>query len=194
MFCHVPIENVITVHDCKSIYHVPILLYNQDILQVVTRKLSLTPLLTKIDPGRSPIYRKWRQLKVCIDYLNDIGGPIVDIALVGKYTTFQDSYISVVKALEHAALSCNRRLNLQWVEASDLENPEDPKYLPAWKNVYTSNGVIIPGGFGERGIEGKIAAAKWAREHNIPFLGICLGMQIAVAEFARNVCNLNGKK
>ena len=114
--------------------------------------------------------------------------------LVGKYTSLQDSYISVVKSLQHAALSINRKLKLDWVEAEDLEpsnllnNPG--KYHDAWKKLVSGSGVIVPGGFGERGTEGKIAAVKWARENKIPFLGICLGLQIAVIEYSRNVCGL----
>lgn len=116
----------------------------------------------------------------------------VSIVLVGKYTSLQDSYISVVKSLQHAALSINRKLKLEWVEAEDLEpsnllnNPG--KYHDAWKKLVSGSGVLVPGGFGERGTEGKIAAVKWARENKIPYLGICLGLQIAVIEFARNVC------
>jgi CTP synthase len=121
----------------------------------------------------------------------------VSIVLVGKYTHLQDSYISVVKSLQHAALSINRKLNLEWVEAEELEletQSKDPlKYHNAWKKVVAAKGILVPGGFGERGTEGKIAAAKWARENKIPYLGICLGLQVAVIEYARNVCGLTGK-
>lgn len=105
MFCHVPVDHVMAVHDCKSVYHVPLLLREQSILQIITKRLGLTP---KMDPDCSPLYNKWRQLTDRIDRLHDV----VDIVLVGKYTALQDSYISVVKSLEHAALSCNRKLNL----------------------------------------------------------------------------------
>jgi hypothetical protein len=120
----------------------------------------------------------------------------VQIVLVGKYTSLQDSYISVVKALQHAALACNRKLTLEWVEASELEpemKEQSPlKYHNAWKTLCAASGILVPGGFGERGTEGKIIAAQWAREHSIPYLGICLGLQVAVIEFARNVCKLKG--
>jgi CTP synthase len=118
----------------------------------------------------------------------------VSIVLVGKYTSLQDSYISVVKSLQHAAFSINRKLKLEWVEAEELEHStlsSNPgKYHESWKKLVSASGILVPGGFGERGTEGKIAAVKWARENNIPFLGICLGLQIAVIEYARNVCGL----
>ena len=114
--------------------------------------------------------------------------------MVGKYTHLQDSYISVVKSLQHAALSCNRKLRLDWVEAEELElqtQSVDPlKYHDAWKKVVGASGILVPGGFGERGTEGKILAIKYARENKIPFLGICLGLQLAVVEFARHVCGM----
>lgn len=127
--------------------------------------------------------------------------------LVGKYINLQDSYISVIKSLEHASLRCNRKLELHWVDSSDLE-PETlasspVNYHTAWKAVcsaeYSSHqleligsGILVPGGFGLRGTEGMISAAKWAREQKIPFFGICLGLQIAAIEFARNVCGIKG--
>jgi len=120
----------------------------------------------------------------------------VKIILVGKYTDLHDSYISVVKSLEHASLACNRKLQLEWVEATDLElsvqAAEPIKYHEAWQKLCSGQGILVPGGFGERGTEGKIMAIKWARENNIPFLGICLGLQLAVIEFARNVLNMKG--
>jgi CTP synthase len=132
----------------------------------------------------------------------------VSIVLVGKYTNLQDSYISVIKSLEHSSLRCNRKLDLHWVDASDLEcdtlNSSPVKYHTAWKVVCSAeyfptplpiskdSGILLPGGFGIRGIEGMISAAKWAREQKIPYLGICLGLQIAAIEFARNVVGLPG--
>lgn len=120
----------------------------------------------------------------------------VKIVLVGKYTSLHDSYISVVKSLEHASLSSNRKLFLDWIEAEELEpemqQTEPVKYHDAWKKLVASEGVLVTGGFGVRGSEGKILAIKWARENKIPFLGICLGLQLAVVEFARNVLNLSG--
>jgi len=118
----------------------------------------------------------------------------VSIALVGKYTNLQDSYISVIKSLEHASLRCNRKLDLHWVDSSDLEaetlNASPVKYHTAWKAVCSADGILVPGGFGTRGTEGMISAAKWAREQKIPYFGICLGLQIAAIEFARNVVGI----
>ncbi|KAJ1659628.1 CTP synthase ura7 [Dispira simplex] len=193
MFCHVPPEQVLAVHDCQSIYHVPMLLDQQGLLGVLRKRLSLDTV------PRSPsrltygerIGHDWRELARRLEQPVDE----VSIALVGKYTNLQDSYISVVKALEHAALACHRKLVIKWVEACDLEpamEHQDPiRYHQAWQAVCVAQGILVPGGFGTRGKEGKIAAAKWAREHNIPYLGICLGMQLAVVEFTRNVCGIH---
>ncbi|KAJ3113594.1 CTP synthase ura7 [Phlyctochytrium bullatum] len=187
MFCHVPVANVLAVHDCKSVYHVPLLLHEQGLLNIVGKRLNLTP---RKDPKSESLWFKWKQLADRYDRLHDV----VTIALVGKYTNLQDSYISVVKALEHASLSCSRKVKILWVEASDLESSmqtQDPlKYHDAWKDVCSANGILVPGGFGVRGTEGMVLAAKWARENKVPYLGVCLGLQIAVIEFARNVCGL----
>lgn len=134
---------------------------------------------------------RWTEMTVGAERLFDT----VQIVLVGKYTTLQDSYMSVVKSLEHASMKCGRKLELQWVDSSNLE-PEaelsDPvKYHDAWRAVCSAKGILVPGGFGLRGTEGMIAAIKWAREKKVPFLGICLGFQIAVIEWARNVCGLD---
>ncbi|CAF4050258.1 unnamed protein product [Rotaria sp. Silwood2] len=115
----------------------------------------------------------------------------VSIALVGKYTALEDAYASVIKALNHAALFCNRKLKVLFIHATDLEantQKDDPvKYHEAWQQLCSAHGVLVPGGFGSRGIEGKIAAIEWARTQSKPFLGICLGLQCAVIEFARHV-------
>ncbi|KAJ1971706.1 CTP synthase ura7 [Dimargaris xerosporica] len=192
MFCHVPPEQVMAVHDCNSVYHVPLLLESQGLLQVLTKRLALDTI--PVSPRRLKfgkcIWNDWVELTRRRERPLDK----VTIALVGKYTHLQDSYISVVKALEHAALACNREVKIEWVEATDLEpemQPTDPiKYHQAWKAVCSAHGILVPGGFGSRGKEGKVAAAKWARENRVPYLGICLGMQIAVVEFARHVCGL----
>jgi CTP synthase len=121
----------------------------------------------------------------------------VEIVLVGKYTSLQDSYMSVVKSLEHSAMRVNRKLVLKWVEAGDLEagmEADNPvRYHEAWHSVCSATGILIPGGFGSRGTEGMISAAAWARSKRVPFLGICLGFQVAVIEYARNVCGIKGE-
>lgn len=118
----------------------------------------------------------------------------MNIAIVGKYTKFTDSYASVVKALQHAALAVNRNPNLVFIESCLLEQEtkhKDPsKYFEEWQKLSVSDAILVPGGFGARGMEGKILACQWAREKRKPFLGICLGLQAAVIEFARNVLGL----
>ena len=118
----------------------------------------------------------------------------VDIVLVGKYLEQPDSYLSVVRSLEHASMRCKRKLKLTMVDAEHLESSHQSKdpaaYHKAWHNLCTASGILVPGGFGTRGTEGMIAAANWARVNGTPYLGICLGMQIAVIEFARNICGI----
>ncbi|KAJ2488588.1 CTP synthase ura7 [Coemansia sp. RSA 2050] len=192
MFCQVSPKQVFSVHDCESLYHVPILLQQQGIIDVLNERLKLKDLT--ITPERraegDSLWAQWREF--ARRRARDLDE--VTIAIVGKYTYLTDSYISVVKALEHAALNINRKVKLSWVEASDLEEGskhKDPlKYHEAWQHMCAADGILVPGGFGERGVEGKVLAAKWAREHNIPYLGICLGLQVAVIEFARNVCGM----
>ena len=110
----------------------------------------------------------------------------VEIALVGKYVELPDAYLSVVEALRHGGIDHSLGVNIRWVASSELEN------RPAEEVLKGVDGILVPGGFGNRGIEGKIAAIRYAREKRIPYLGICLGMQLAVVEFARNVCGLEG--
>ncbi|CCG81368.1 CTP synthase [Taphrina deformans PYCC 5710] len=189
MFCHVGPDQVWAVHDVASTYHVPLLLEDQKLVRSLTKRLCLDK-ITISEAQRlkgQRLWNKWQGLTIAHDRLFDK----VTIVLVGKYTKVQDSYISVVKSLEHAALACNRKLILEWVDASDLEpeaSSENPKaYHRAWHALCSADGVLVPGGFGTRGTEGMISAAKWARENKIPYLGVCLGLQIAVIEFARNV-------
>ncbi|KNE55399.1 CTP synthase [Allomyces macrogynus ATCC 38327] len=199
MFCHVSPEQVLAVHDCSSVYHVPLLMEQQGLLRVFEKRLKLRELLEArmaregadvVQHEAKALWAKWHQLTTRQVRLHDT----VSIALVGKYTDLHDSYISVTKSLEHAALSVNRKLQILWVEASDLElstKESNPiKYHECWRRLCAAQGILVPGGFGERGTEGKIMAAKWARENKIPYLGICLGMQVAVIEFARHVVGL----
>jgi len=187
-FCHVGPEQVICVHDVGSIYRVPLLLEDQKVVDYFAERLHL-PLLS---PRPRKFLVKWRDLADKHDRLLKE----VTIALVGKYTKLEDSYASVVKALNHAAMAANHKLNLRYIEADDLEKQtqqEDPvRYHEAWQQLCSSNGVLVPGGFGVRGMEGKILAAEWARKTKKPYLGVCLGMQCAVIEFARNVLGWEG--
>eukprot|EP00834_Sanchytrium_tribonematis_P008257 NODE_917_length_3062_cov_0.433345.p1 type:complete len:493 gc:universal NODE_917_length_3062_cov_0.433345:693-2171(+) len=199
MFCHTPVENVIGVHDCASVYHVPILLKNQGLLTILERKLNLLPLVEHrrsiegtqfVDHESSSLWIRWHKMAMRQSHLQNS----VEIALVGKYTTLHDSYASVLKSLQHAALSCNLKCSVKWIESDDLElqtKIDSPKkYHAAWQSLVDANGVLIPGGFGVRGTEGMVEAAKWARINKKPFLGICLGLQIATIEYSRNVLKL----
>jgi len=117
----------------------------------------------------------------------------VHIAMVGKYTDLSDAYLSVIKSLQHAAMAVDRKLVIDWIEASHLEPDWDAtEHQAAWSLLREADGVLVPGGFGDRGIEGKILAAHYARTEEIPYLGICLGLQIATVEFCRNVLGLEG--
>lgn len=185
-FCHFGPSQVIGVHDCSSIYQVPLLLEEQNLSQYFAKRLGL-PI-----KARKNTLSKWRALAEKQDRVHGS----CTIALVGKYTKLEDAYASVIKALKHSAISANRKLNLTIIEAANLEDKmkiENPiEYYEAWKKLCCAEGVLVPGGFGNRGTEGKIAAVHWARTHHKPFLGVCLGMQMAVIEFARNELGLKG--
>ncbi|OJJ50179.1 hypothetical protein ASPZODRAFT_13268 [Penicilliopsis zonata CBS 506.65] len=193
--CQVEQGQVVGVHNVPSTYQVPILLESQGFLNTVKELLQIdAPSMQKdpklVEQGKT-IWQQWQGLATSQNHILDT----VTIALVGKYISLRDSYMSVNKALEHAAMHCQKKLNLIWVDSSHLEdehkeaNPAE--YYKAWHSVSTANGILVPGGFGERGTEGMIKAAQWARVNNIPYLGVCLGMQVSVIEFARNVCGMS---
>eukprot|EP00096_Caligus_rogercresseyi_P005130 TRINITY_DN2001_c0_g1_i1.p1 TRINITY_DN2001_c0_g1~~TRINITY_DN2001_c0_g1_i1.p1 ORF type:complete len:581 (-),score=185.32 TRINITY_DN2001_c0_g1_i1:250-1992(-) len=190
-FCHVPPKRVVSIPDCPNIYEVPMVLCNQDLVNLLGDILKLNEGKSSI-PRVSHFMSAWSNLTVKMQNLRKT----VTIALVGKYTLLEDAYASVKKSLEHASVAANFKLKLVYVLSSDLEKAtleETPiKYHNAWGELCKCQGFIIPGGFGNRGIEGKIAAANWARKNNIPLLGICLGLQIAAIEFARNELGLEG--
>lgn len=184
LFCHVPPEQVIDVHDCKSIYRVPLLLASQGIVPLFANRLKME-IKSPIKPRH--FMMQWRELAEREERVLDE----VKIAIVGKYTKLEDAYISVLKALKHASLHCNRRLKVVWVESENLEKEvqeRDPvKYHDSWQKLCGCDGILVPGGFGKRGTEGKIAAAEWGRKMKKPYLGICYGLQLAVIEYARNI-------
>uniref|UniRef100_A0A8C1SUR7 CTP synthase n=1 Tax=Cyprinus carpio TaxID=7962 RepID=A0A8C1SUR7_CYPCA len=196
MFCHVEPEQVICVHDVSSIYRVPLLLENQGVVGYFCRRLNL-PIETK--PRK--MLAKWKEMSDRSDRLLEQ----CSIALVGKYTKFSDSYASVIKALEHSALAISHKLEVKYVDSADLEasrlQEEPVRYHEAWQKLCSANlngvlllrRIVIPGGFGVRGTEGKIQAISWARKQKKPFLGVCLGMQLAVCEFARNMLDWKGE-
>ncbi len=173
LFCDVAPEAVITSVDAASIYDVPLILENERLDAVVLNHLKM-PIQPKKMAG-------W------ISFVEEIHKPNlseVQVAIVGKYTQLSDSYFSVTESLSHAAAANHCKVLVKWVDSEEIEKNGADSYL---KNV---NGILIPGGFGGRGTEGKIAAAKYARENNVPYFGLCLGLHIAVVEFARNVLNL----
>uniref|UniRef100_A0A671T2B1 CTP synthase n=1 Tax=Sinocyclocheilus anshuiensis TaxID=1608454 RepID=A0A671T2B1_9TELE len=188
MFCHVEPEQVICIHDVSSIYRVPLLLEDQGIVDYFCGRLNL---LIEMRPRK--MLTKWKEMSDRSDRLLEH----TSIALVGKYTKLSDSYASVIKALEHSALAINYKLEVKYIDSADLEpaalQEEPVKYHEAWQKLCRADGVLVPGGFGVRGTEGKIQAINWARRQKKPFLGVCLGMQLAVCEFARNVLGWEGK-
>ena len=173
LFCSIPEENVIESLDVKNIYQIPINYYEQHMDEIVLKQLELKPKKANLT--------KWNEL---INITNNLSNEI-EIALVGKYVELHDAYISVAESLKHAGYKYNTKININWVDSEKLESNTNLKEV--FKN---SKGILVPGGFGNRGIEGKIKAIHYARVNNIPFLGICLGMQLAVIEFARNICGL----
>lgn len=183
-FCLLPGESIITLYDVPNIWHIPLLLRDQKAHEAIFKVLNLQGIT------QEPNLEEWTCRAESCDLLHEP----VRIAIVGKYTCLSDSYLSVTKALVHASVSCQKKLTVDWISATNLEDAtakENPDaYKAAWKLLKGADGVLVPGGFGDRGVQGKIIAAKYARENRIPYLGICLGMQIAVIEFARSVLGL----
>ncbi|XP_030333600.1 CTP synthase 2 isoform X1 [Strigops habroptila] len=188
MFCHVEPEQVIFVHDVSSTYRVPILLEEQGIIKYFKQRLNLP-----IDDHPSDLLMRWKKMADRYERLLKV----CSIALVGKYTKLSDCYASVFKALEHSALAINHKLDLMYIDSTELERSTEAensvKYHQAWHKLCKAechfSGILVPGGFGIRGTEGKLQAISWARTKKKPFLGVCLGMQLAVVEFARNCLN-----
>ncbi|KAF1917534.1 CTP synthase N-terminus-domain-containing protein [Ampelomyces quisqualis] len=191
-FCQVDTEQVVVVRDMPSIYQVPMLLEQQQLIPMVRQFLALDALTISpamIEKG----HHTWAQWQSLTSHDTRYHDPVT-IALVGKYVELQDSYLSVIKSLEHATMRCRKKLDIRWVDSDHLEpncQKTDPeKFFSAWNEVVKASGILVPGGFGQRATEGMISACTWAREHKKPYLGICLGMQIAVIEYARNVCGI----
>lgn len=174
LFCDVAPEAVIQAVDAETIYEVPLMLAEQGLDDIVIKRLGL-------QCGPRDL-TEWEKIVDAIKHPKHH----VTIAIVGKYVQLSDAYMSVVEALRHAGVAHEAAVRLKWVYAQDLETIDPADCLP------DVDGILVPGGFGDRGIEGKIRAAQYAREKKVPFLGICLGMQCAVVEFARNVCGMVG--
>jgi CTP synthase len=174
LFCSVPNESVISMHDVDTVYSVPILLNKQKVDKTIIEKLKIKTKQPNLNDWKRVVKAKLMPEKE------------VNVSFVGKYTELKDSYKSINEALEHAGIKNKAKVNINFVEAENITSKNIKKTL---KNA---DAVLVPGGFGERGIEGMILACKYARENNIPYLGICLGMQVAIIEYARNVLNLKG--
>jgi CTP synthase len=174
LFCDVAEECVIPAPTVDSIYHIPANFEKYGITKIIEKKLNL--------PLKKPKLEKWEKLSAACHRKKKK----LRIACVGKYTDLDDAYISVNEALKAAALSICREVEIIWVNSEKLTKKDSPE----WKKVRSSAGILVPGGFGERGIEGKILVAEFARKKKIPYFGLCLGMQILVIEFARNVLKL----
>jgi len=169
-FCDVAPEAVITGLDVDDIYEIPVIFEQEGLPEIIHKKLNIYS---------PPDLRRWKS------YIENIRHPTkeITVAMCGKYTRLEDSYASILEAFNHCSAHLKCKIRVKWVETTDLKDPgvlED------------ADGILVPGGFGSRGTEGKIQAIKLAREKNIPFLGLCLGLQLAVIEFARNVCGLHG--
>jgi CTP synthase len=174
LMCDVDVDSVVSAMDARNIYEIPLVLRSEGLDDVVVKHLGLT--------AQEPDLTEWTALVNRIEKAKTA----IRIALVGKYVTLADSYLSVVEALKHGALAHDASVEIEWIASDELTGPG------AVQRLEGVHGVLVPGGFGVRGIEGKLAAIRYARENGIPFLGLCLGLQCAVIEFARNACGLDG--
>lgn len=216
LFCNVPENHVLSIHDVNNTYNVPLLMINQCFEALLSKRLGLDQVALKQqqasnhgipitfiskqidndnDNKKQSISFPWNpQFKSIWDnvvHKVDTANIDVSIALVGKYTVQSDAYLSLISALKHSSIATGQKMKLLMIESSHLEqytHDTDPEiYYHAWETLRQANGVVIPGGFGSRGVDGMIEAVKYVRENNIPFLGVCLGMQVAVIEYTRNI-------
>ncbi|TGC10729.1 glutamine hydrolyzing CTP synthase [Methanolobus halotolerans] len=172
LFCDVPEEAVISAHDANDIYEVPLMMEKEGLTSYVMKLMDLSS---------DTIDNSWSEM---VERMNNLEGT-VNIGIVGKYTHLEDSYLSISASIKHAAIECGVKFCTSWIDSESFES--DPSSVEALSKY---DGILVPGGFGERGIEGKIMAIRYARENDIPYLGLCLGMQLCVIEFARNVAGL----
>ncbi len=171
LFCDVEKNAVVPMQTADVLYEVPLLLEKAGVGDYVVERLGLKP-------TSQPDWREWEAL---VAQVRKPEKPVVRVALVGKYVELHDAYMSVRESLKHAALAVGVDVHIDWVHSADLEKNK------SWEVVEKADAILVPGGFGSRGIEGKIAAARYARENKVPYLGLCLGMQLMCVEFARNV-------
>lgn len=177
LFCDVDARAVINNETCSTIYEVPLLLQEEGLDRIVLEKLGLEDRHCDMDEWTAMVNR----IKE-----TDASDKEINIALVGKYVALHDAYLSVVESLHHAGYANGAQVKIKWIDSEELEKP-GVNLDEVFGDV---SGIVIPGGFGSRGVEGKIATVRYAREHKVPFLGLCLGMQCAVIEFARDVCGM----
>jgi CTP synthase len=172
LFCSVPSRNVAVAQDVPTIYEIPLRLHEQSVDDIICEHLGIEP--------APPELTEWEQM------VDRIKNPDVRvrIAICGKYVNLKDAYKSIIESFNHAGVPHSAAVDLIWVSSEDIKHSGPERFL------HDVDGLLIPGGFGERGVEGKIESIRYVRENNIPFFGICLGMQCAVIEYARNVCNI----
>ncbi|MGD8698233.1 MAG: CTP synthase [Gemmatimonadales bacterium] len=173
LFCNVKTEAVIEARDTETIYEVPLIFHRQGLDQLVVEKLALDVPAPDLAP--------WRAL---VERVKNPKNGVVRVAVVGKYTDLVDSYKSINEALVHGGIGNDVRVDIGWLSSEDFTGPGDANQLAEY------DALLVPGGFGVRGVEGMVRAAQWARENDLPFFGICLGLQSAIIEFARNVCDM----
>jgi CTP synthase len=174
LFCDVQPEAVIECVDAETLYEVPLLMHAEGLDSIVVKHLNL--------PDNPPDMTEWAQLVDRVKGLKHV----TEIAIVGKYVALHDAYLSIVESLGHAGIDANTEVKIRWVNAEEVYEDNVHELLSG------VHGILVPGGFGDRGIEGKVTAIKYARDQRIPFFGICLGMQVAVVEYARSVLGLHG--
>lgn len=173
LFCNVKKQNIIENKTVQDLYEVPLMLEDEGLANVVCEKLHLE--------NKEPKNDEWKEM---IDRIKNLEVKNVNVAIVGKYVELEDSYLSVIESLKHGGFANNTKVNIELVDSEKINSSNVKDILEKY------NGILVPGGFGNRGINGKIETIKYARENNIPFLGICLGMQLSVIEFARNVAKI----
>ncbi|MHC4692342.1 MAG: CTP synthase [Planctomycetota bacterium] len=178
IYSNVPVERVISLPDSTSIYMIPAMLRDSSLDFEVLRLLKIEDRINLQHERRA--WARW------CDFTDKIGSANrqITVGITGKYTTVRDSYASIINAIEHAGIALASDVKIKWIETTAINNEN------VSENLYDVDGIIVPGGFGTRGAEGKIACIKYARENNLPYLGLCFGFQMAVIEFARNVCNM----
>ncbi|MBI2542640.1 MAG: CTP synthase [Candidatus Aenigmarchaeota archaeon] len=179
IFGNVDLDRVYNLYNFSNVYGIPLILRDLGLDNEILSILNISP------KGNGNTVLNFENWKGFVDKIKGRNRDIV-VGIVGKYTNVHDSYLSIVKALEHSAPYFGVNVRIKWIEATDIEDGK----ITVEESLLNVDGVIVPGGFGKRGIEGKIAAIKYARERNVPYLGLCYGMQLAVVEFARNVCGL----